>query len=1158
MQRFTRIFGSLLATVAAYFAYAAVAVPLIEPKENITLNNGKLTPDEEKRAEEAARRQRKDLERWFAKGDWELEQPKILETSQGKLLFNEYTPMDDGVVELKPCSIVFLSQQLKNDTEEQKRRAFVLRAPQGALLKFDGPMDAKSLQLGKLIGGELLGEVHIHSGQRLPGPEDDMVITTRDVQLTESRITTPHLLEFKLAEHHGRGRGVIIDLEQAQASPGQTDFRGLKSLTLREQVYVYLAPSGQGDFFPGDDKRPKSPQPTIVPAAVTTTTPVAQGDKPPTEIRCSGPFVFDQVRNVAVFRDAVDVVRRHPTGEPDRMNGDQLTVFFEAVKPTAPPAPENGEAPPAAAADTAAGGSKLDPRRIEVVGNPVVIRAPGNGMTARAQFVEHDLVDRWVKLRDAVEAIVRQPGREVIAPELYFLPEPQGDYGTFLATGRGRLQSTAPDGSGELFEAQWERRFHFRRHEGQYVLSADGGARLSSVGKGTLAASEIHVWFRETVKLDAAGGAALKPDGTAQQELQPDRMLAFGEVKIESTQMNCDVERMEGWFEQIPVGPQVRQALHVSTAALLTTHLVGAPPLVFPSTGSTPQPALPQPTLPQSTVPQMAVPQAAPTWPTGQTPAPQLPGAAVYGPPVGAPPQGSALQGPSLGGPSFGSPSVQLTAELPAPARLFVHPESAQPVEAAPPAMGGDPRPVPVDPRAVPVEGGAFPVEAPAGSTAGEPKRKFHIRGELLRLRVAIEREAMQVREAIVERKVKLIELAAAVPGEQPLSIQGDRLHLTRPSAEHSHVTVTGAPAYVEARGMTMSGGKLDLDRPDAETNILSVDGQGLMTLPVDRDLQGTPTAGTETLQLTWQGRLDFDGLTARFQRGVEARLTHQYLQTDRLDVTFSERVRLSDAGATGTPDNASGGRPDPRKIDCYDGVFLESRTVENGILKSVERLRSRDLTADRVTGDFAASGPGEVRSIRLGKPDDKKKAGFGFAGPGGPPSQAADPQAGAAAPTIEYLNVDFQRNMIGNQHRRETTFHNQVRAIRGPVADWNDVIDDDRPDTWTGNTVMIDCDRLQVTSRRDQMTASDMIEMVAEGNTLVEAPTFTSRSPRVSYDQAKGLLVIEGDARTDAALYHRNNDGANTETTAKKFMVWPDTRRVQVDGATFLELTPN
>ena len=130
-------------------------MPWIEPKEDINTRDVKFTQDELDRMRKAAEDQRKDLERWFAAGTWELEQPKILETSQGKLLFNEYRNLADGVVELKPCSIVFLSQQLKNDSEVQKRRAFVLRAPQGALLKFDGPMDTKSLQLGKLVGGEV-------------------------------------------------------------------------------------------------------------------------------------------------------------------------------------------------------------------------------------------------------------------------------------------------------------------------------------------------------------------------------------------------------------------------------------------------------------------------------------------------------------------------------------------------------------------------------------------------------------------------------------------------------------------------------------------------------------------------------------------------------------------------------------------------------------------------------------------------------------------------------------------------------------------------------------------------------------------------------------------------------------------------------------------
>jgi hypothetical protein len=137
-------------------------------------------------------------------------------------------------------------------------------------------------------------------------------------------------------------------------------------------------------------------------------------------------------------------------------------------------------------------------------------------------------------------------------------------------------------------------------------------------------------------------------------------------------------------------------------------------------------------------------------------------------------------------------------------------------------------------------------------------------------------------------------------------------------------------------------------------------------------------------------------------------------------------------------------------------------------------------------------------------------------------------------------------------------TFHNQVRTLYGPVPDWTGTINPDRPEMWLPQTVAINCDQMQVTARTDPNTKTDSYDLVAEGNTLTEGSNFTARAPRLTYAQAKDLLVIEGDGRTDAVLYQQDHNGGNrSDTSARRFMIWPSTNRVQIDGATFLELTP-
>lgn len=1098
IERYSRILGSFLVTATLYMAYAVSVVPWIEPPTpEVALV--RWTEDDVKIWEENAKRQRADLGYWFNDDDWEMNSPKIIDTPQGKLLFDDYRPLDNGLMELKPCTMVFLSKGDDGDEELRKRKALVLRAPDGALLRFDSEVDLKQAKLGKLIGGELLGEVQIAGGQRLPGPEDDLHITTRDVMLSETDISTPHLLEYRLGTHRGRGRGVAIELDNAEVN-GKRELRGIKLLTLQEQVFVHLENDGDGDLFPGNASE----------GAATAADTKAGKSSPPVEVRCSGPFTFDLVQNVAIFRKSVEVMRRHPDGEADQIYADLLKVYFvakespnKAAATTVEKGPLNGSAQ--------LSGKNLQPSRLEIIGEPATVRAPTNKLQARAQFIEHDLATRAVHLRDAEEAVIRQEEREIRTPELTFVPETGGRYGTFIADGRGRFTGSTPDKPDQVLHAEWQRRLHFRKHDGQYVLTAEGAARVESTGRGALTGSEIHLWFKEVSKSPAAPFAAqpamfmegavppAQPAaGKPQTELVADRMLAVGDVHIDSEQVKGDVQRLEAWFEYLDPGPGMRQAFYRGpAAATIVLASAGAEALEFP-----PQSTIPAPT----TSPLVFPPSAAATSPVA---------------PAG--------------------PNPLLTA-VPLREAGIIPPAPQMPN----PALAAPPVPM-IQPQ------------APAGGS------QYRIEGELMRLLVEVAEKQMHVREATIERRVKLIEAVAATSQDKPLLIQGDTLHLTQPAPKASYVTVTGTPAYLEARGMTLSGGKLTLDRPNEQTNVVGVPGQGLMTLPVDRDLQGKPTGTTEPLTLTWQGQLTFDGLTARFQRGVEARLTNQYLRTDQLDVTFTQPVTFgkSSSGSSG-PGSSGTGQPDVLRLDCRDGVFLENRTVEAGELKSVDRINARTLAVDRPTGDFAAEGPGEVVSVRVGSP--MKPGGIqqpGVAGPAGVPAipiglpGTQQPQP-AGDKTINYLQTTFQRGMAGNELRREMNFYNQVRVLHGPVADWNTAIDRDRPETWKPETVLIDCDQLQITAVREAAAAQDSYNLVAAGNTLVESNTFTARAPRVTYAQGKDLLVIEGDARTPAELYHQKNAGGeNSGTTAQRFMVWPSTNRVQVDGANFLDLAP-
>ena len=102
-----------------------------------------------------------------------------------------------------------------------------------------------------------------------------------------------------------------------------------------------------------------------------------------------------------------------------------------------------------------------------------------------------------------------------------------------------------------------------------------------------------------------------------------------------------------------------------------------------------------------------------------------------------------------------------------------------------------------------------------------------------------------------------------------------------------------------------------------------------------------------------------------------------------------------------------------------------------------------------------------------------------------------------------------------------------------------------------------IDCDVLGV-GQAPPMPGRQRssIELGAGGNVLVEGESFTARSARLTWSEAKDLLVFEGDGRSDAQLFRQLKAGSQPSTaSAGKILYWRALNRVDVEDARFLDL---
>jgi hypothetical protein len=1004
-HRLGRTLRVFLVVLAAAGFYRLAVVPWVEPRVRDAAAALEMTPEEAAAIRARADRRLAALGDVFPPGAWEREDPIMLESRQMRLLFKDYHSLPDGRVHLVPCTLVVLPDRNRLAGDGAAGRTLVLRAPQGAALEFDEPLDLKQGRLAKLIGGSLRGQVTIRGTPTAPGAEDDIEIVTRDIELEELEVRTTEMVQFRYGRSSGSGRALVARLRPRQANPdGKAGDRGpniggVDSIRIDRDVRMRLEGLA-GGLLPGRREEPQPP---------------AGGDAaalpPPVLVSCRGSLCLNVAANVITLEDRVEVVRAAADGATDQLGCDLLAILLARR--------DAGAAAPAGRA----GKGALEPVEIQAKGSPVVAKSSGAALEARAERLGYEIATRRILLDGEQPVSLVAKGTEMEARKIDYCPGPPGDPGALMAVGPGWIKTHAE--KSPPAQATWQQWLRMRPDGEGHVVSIAGNATVAVETRGRLSSAEMHLWL-DVVK-DA--GPRPQPTGSAGPDLsrvRPSRMLARGLVEADAPQVAARTDRLELWFR---------------TEA----------PAAVPQSGTA----------------------------GGATP--------------------------------------------------------ATPAAAAVPA--------------------APPLAPPARPAA--PERKLAVQAGLVRGLVVISDAGSRLEDMSMEGQVRLVEQPpdgnAAEPG---VEILGDQLQLSRAERFDARAVVSGRPAKVRGRGLDLEGPIVEFDRG---RNRLTVDGAGRLGLPLANGGSGLeafgiagparPAAGPPgRLDVTWQGRLDFDGLTARFVDQVVAKTDATTVQSGSLDVVFDKPFQFG-AAPRGGP------QPDVVRVACGSKVRIESRATQEDGGKSVEQLFVRDLVVDRVTGDVTGTGPGRLTSTRLGQPAAMSLP----AGPPGARGPAAQPVAAAPrrADQLNYLGVDFQRGMRGNLNRRVMEFHQRVEAIHGPVADWAATLDPHAPGGLPAGVVRIASDVLSVGQTPPlpgQPRAS--IELAAGGNVLVEGEAFTARSARLTWSEAKELLVFEGDGRADAQLFRQLKAGAQPDSMAsEKILYWIRQNRVDVEGVRYLDL---
>jgi len=138
---------------------------------------------------------------------------------------------------------------------------------------------------------------------------------------------------------------------------------------------------------------------------------------------------------------------------------------------------------------------------------------------------------------------------------------------------------------------------------------------------------------------------------------------------------------------------------------------------------------------------------------------------------------------------------------------------------------------------------------------------------------------------------------------------------------------------------------------------------------------------------------------------------------------------------------------------------------------------------------------------------------------------------------------------------RIQMIFQDQVRTAYAPVDCFSAVLPVDNPGALGERGVLIRSDWLKVNEAPLPGSDSGSMELMAGGNATAEGDTFFSRAARMSYAQAKDLLILEGDGRTLAEVFHQPQVGGQTSKhAARKILYWPGTGRLEIEDARSFE----
>lgn len=418
------------------------------------------------------------------------------------------------------------------------------------------------------------------------------------------------------------------------------------------------------------------------------------------------------------------------------------------------------------------------------------------------------------------------------------------------------------------------------------------------------------------------------------------------------------------------------------------------------------------------------------------------------------------------------------------------------------------------------------PIADNTANAANDARGPISVEGTVLQSKIIVTGKQSWIDTLTVDGPLKVLG-APTTTTSPPWNIDGDQLQLSTNSNGQASVQITGNMARI-AMGETWLQGPIICY--DQATGYIWMDQPGEFSIPTTtlNQMQGNGNANRDATSsvrwvkaphCSWKGRLMFDGAVALIEGDIE--MTGMFSPEENRFWSVKGNCQLMEIHLSNpinmqAPKAASASLDRVVLKDMVDIIAAQNDNIGNRL--SLERIVVPVLTYHLPQSQIVGAGPGWIRSWHLASTKLGQMASSS--------SERVTPQA-----EIQGAHLSFRESMVAQMNTSEVRFQGKVELAAGPLKSWDDMIDLNTMQRLKPEEMLLNCDMLTAHDASDlglrnsslSQQRSATWEFQALGNVRFAGKTndgdYSGHGYRVTYTQAKDLLVLEGDGRIPAHI---------------------------------------